>query len=157
MKKRILTLMTLALMLVCGKALAQDCSAIVAPLVQHRGINLDNYPHEKYMYWCVKGHSFFYFADEAPANAKVFSLTDVIEIATREHISSTFVPDLNSFSYYAYNFADIQIQFNNQTLYFRLPEGSGHAYLALRSFVECEDVTMAELAKLRAKGEYDNK
>lgn len=155
MKKIVFSLLMLAVMLVGGKAMAQDCDAIVGPLLQRRGINPDNYSAGKIKFLCIQGRNFFYFADEVSADARVFNLSEVVEIATGTTLPSNFVPDLNTFSYYAYNFEQLQIQFNFQTLYFRLPAGSEHPYLALRSFHDCNAITGEEVAVLSAQGYFD--
>lgn len=152
MKKTVFTLLTLAMMLVCGEVMAQDCDAIIAPLAQRRGLTPENYNAEKLMYFCVRARSFFYFTDNAPEGAKVFNLSEVVNNETQEPIPANFIPDLNTFSYYAYNFEQLQIQFNYQTLFFRLPRGAEYKYLACRSFSDNTLITDAEMEKLRSQG-----
>lgn len=134
---------TVALILVlCGKNVAaQDCWTIVEPLVIQRGLDTSTYPQEKLDMYCQISANQFYIASEVPAGAKLFDITELHDVLTGRNISSDFVLDLSTLSYYRYNFLDFQVQDFHNTIYFSVGKGSNATYLAVRSVVEAKERT----------------
>lgn len=122
---------------------AQNCDAIMLPYfrgnVDRQEQYRDNAP-EKYMYRCVFAQAAFYESDTIPAGAELLDISSVVEYATRTALSSDIVIDLNTFSFYAYNFAEIQVRNNSVTerTCFSTPN-STHPYLVLRSADEMRE------------------
>ena len=119
---------------------AQDCEAIMLPYfggnMERMAAYRDKAP-QKYMYRCVYAQSAFYESDTVPAGAEVLDITKVVEWSTGRTLPRNYVIDLNTFSYYAYNFSQIQVRHDSVTerTYFSTP-GSRHPYLVLRSVNE---------------------
>lgn len=124
---------------------AQDCEALMLPyfggdleqLTDYR----DNAP-EKYMYRCAYAQSAFYESDTVPLGAEVLDISQVVEWSTGEKLSRDIIIDLNTFSFYAYNFNQIQVRHDSVTerTCFATP-GSQHPYLVLRSANEMTELT----------------
>ena len=131
-----------ALFMVAFGAKAQDCEAIMLPYFRGNVERMEDYRDrapEKFMYRCVYAHSAFYESDTIPAGMQVFSITDVLNMTTGVALPSDFVVDLNTLSYYAYNFGAFQARNNSihEGACFSTP-GSTHSYLVLRSLSEME-------------------
>ncbi|MCQ2273689.1 MAG: hypothetical protein MJZ86_02725 [Bacteroidales bacterium] len=131
-----------------GKALAQDCDAILAPFFQLNNMNKDDYPAEKAAWFCILSQNSFYLSTTAPREAHVYDLTDLTDLTTGEKVSSDFVPDLNTLSYYRYNFSHFRHMSGDRACYFRYGRRSDHTYLVLRETNE---------AYLTALHEYNNR
>lgn len=132
-----------ALLLAAFGAKAQDCEAIMLPYFKGNMDRLMDYRDlapEKYMYRCIFAQTAFYESDTIPAGAEVMDISNVVEYATGKKLSSNIVIDLNTFSFYAYNFAEIQVRHNSVTerTCFATPR-SKHPYLVLRSANEMRD------------------
>lgn len=126
-----------AVMLAAMGVKAQDCEAIMLPYFKGDMAKLTQYKQgapEKYKYRCVFAQSAFYESDTVPAGAEVLSITQVVEWATGNTLPSDIVIDLNTFSFYAYSFAQIQVRNNSvmEQTCFSTPN-STHPYLVLRS------------------------
>lgn len=142
MMKKLVIIATLLMAAVGVKA--QDCEALMLPyfrgnidrMTEYR----DNAP-EKFEYRCVFAQSAFYESDTVPAGAEVLDISQVYEWSTGRTLSSNVVIDLNTFSFYAYNFAQIQIRHDSVTeqTCFSTP-GSRHPYLVLRSANEMREL-----------------
>ena len=133
-------LLTVSLLLAGIVVQAQDCEALVLPCFNNDRNALANYPAEKLLYRCLLAQSAFYESDTIPAGAEVMDISNVVEYATGKKLSSNIVIDLNTFSFYAYNFAEIQVRHNSVTerTCFATPR-SKHPYLVLRSANEMRD------------------
>ena len=96
-----------------------------------------SYPTDKLVYRCCYAQAAFYESDTIPAGADVFSIQVVQKKSDGSHIAEDFVVDLNTFSFYAYNFDIMQrnYQESNKVLCFLTPS-STHPYLVLRSISE---------------------
>ena len=121
---------------------AQDCEAIMLPYFNGNVERMENYRDaapEKYMFRCVYAQAAFYEADTVPVDMEVFSITEVRDKATGAALPSDFVVDLNTLSYYAYNFGSFQVrkQSLSDGACFSTP-GSKHPYLVLRSLNEMQ-------------------
>lgn len=137
MKKIILTAIALV-MLACTNVMAQDCKTIVEPLIIMRDLDTNTYPAEKLDLFCQISANQFYMTNEVPKNAKVFNITQLRNVLTGENIPEDFVVDLNTLSYYRYNFLDFQVQDFEHTIYFQVGRKSDKTYLAVRSVVEAK-------------------
>ena len=138
-----------ALLIAAAGVKAQDCEAIMLPYfkgnVERMQAYRDDAP-EKYMYRCVFAQAAFYESDTIPAGAEVMDISKVIEYATGKKLSRNIVIDLNTFSFYAYNFGEIQVRNNSLTeqTCFATPR-SRHPYLVLRSVNEMRAAAEAYL------------
>lgn len=143
-----------ALFMAASVAKAQDCEAIMLPYFYGNVESMEQYRDqapEKYMIRCVYAQAAFYESDEVPAGMEVFSITDVRDRVTGAALPRDFVVDLNTLSYYAYNFGSFQVRKNsiNDGACFSTP-GSRHPYLVLRSVSEMQaaaDKYMEELSR----------
>lgn len=146
------------LMLVAGGLKAQDCEALMLPYfrgnVEQMNEYRDNAP-EKFMYRCVFAQAAFYESDTIPAGAEVMDISKVVEYATGKFLSNDIVIDLNTFSFYAYNFDAIQVRNNSFTerTCFATPR-SRHPYLVLRSANEMRDAADEYLESALKKLQY---
>ena len=113
---------------------AQDCMSIVLPSFGYDTVAFNRYPAEKVMYRCLYSQTSFYESDTIPAGAEMFNISEVREAYGTNHLSQSYVVDLTTLSYYAYNFREIQMLYptGNITICFATPS-STHPYLVLRS------------------------
>ena len=134
---------------------AQDCRDIVLPLFNYDTARFDAYPAAKIMYRCLYSRASFYESDTIPEGAHVYDISEVREANGTQYLPQTFVVDLTTLSYYAYNFLDFQKRFvrGNITLCFSTPS-SAHPYLVLRSIEESHRLAgEAERAYYREQGD----
>ena len=116
---------------------AQDCNAIMLPFFNGDAERLAAYPAEKLEWRCQYARNAFYWSDTVPEGAVVKSITEVVNRQTGIRMTADVQINLNTLSYYAYNFNDIQLIYPkpNVTICFSTP-GSEHPYLVLRSIDE---------------------
>lgn len=121
---------------------AQNCEAIVLPLFNGDKAVLASCPAEKIDYHCRYSRNAFYVSDTVPEWAEMKSLTELRNKMTGETLTNDFVVDLETLSYYAYNFIDLQCQYRETdvVICFRTPK-SEHPYLVLRSLKEIYALT----------------
>ena len=129
-----------ALFMAAIGANAQDCEAIMLPYFRGNVQNMENYRDwapEKFDYRCIYAQAAFYVSDTVPAGMEVFSIKDVRDKITGAALPGDFVVDLNTLSYYAYNFGDFQVRKNSimEGACFSTPS-SEHPYLVLRSVLD---------------------
>ncbi|MBR4229281.1 MAG: hypothetical protein IKR83_01060 [Bacteroidales bacterium] len=134
--KRIIILTGLCLMSISG-LLAQNCEAIMLPYFGGNEQRMHEYPAPKFEWRCKYSQNAFYVADQVPENAVVRSLTEITEKSTGKKLTEEFVVDLETLSYYAYNFLDMQYEYKGDktVICFPTPK-SEHPYLVLRSLNE---------------------
>ena len=116
---------------------AQDCNAIVLPLFQYDSVRLSQYPADKVMYRCLYSQASFYESDTIPAGVDVYDISQVKETYGTNYLPQSYVVDLTTLSYYAYNFQQFQFLYptGSTTICFYTPS-STHPYLVLRSIEE---------------------
>lgn len=117
---------------------AQNCEAIMLPFFGGNQQKMNEYPEPKFQWRCQYSQNAFYVTDQVPEDAVMRSLGELTNKMTGQKVSpETFVVDLNTLSYYGYNFQQLQLQYpkGDVTLCFPTP-GSEHAYLVLRSLDE---------------------
>ena len=136
--------MTLALVLAATGLKAQDCDAIMLPYFKGDANRMQAYKEnapEKFQYRCNYATAAFIESDTIPAGLDVFNISEVKEIATGKNLSERFVVDLNTLSYYAYDFSRFQAMRHPDEVRvcFRTP-GSSHPYLVLRSMMEMGNI-----------------
>ena len=122
---------------------AQNCEAIVLPFFGGDRAKMANYPADKLDYRCRYSRNAFYVSDTVPEVAEMRSLTELKDKATGRNLTEDFVVDLETLSYYAYNFLDLQCQYHeggNTVICFPTPK-SEHPYLVLRSLNEIQGMT----------------
>ncbi len=133
-----------ALFMVAAGVRAQDCEALMLPYFGNDRVSMENYqtaaPY-KYEWRCAYAKAAFYEADEVPAGADVFQISEVKDKFTGNTLSANYVVDLNTLSYYGYTFYDFQLRYpkGDKTLCFATP-GSVHPYLVLRSIEEMHEL-----------------
>ncbi len=140
MKKYVFLLLA-SLACSCGLLRAQDCRAIVAPHFNNNLEVVDEIPYGKLFSLCAFSRHSFFVTDEVPAGATVYNISQVKVNTSQNYLPESFVVDLNTLSFYAYNFNEFQKTPWGMTVYFRTP-GSTHSYLGLRSYTEA--MTLAE-------------
>lgn len=126
-----------ALLLLALNAGAQDCESIVLPRFGYDTAAFQNYPEGKILYLCWYSQASFYESDTVPAGVEVFNIGEVREAHGTNYLPQSYVVDLTTLSYYAYNFQEFQQRYRrgNVTLCFATPS-STHPYLVLRSIEE---------------------
>ena len=118
----------------------KDCNAILRPFYAQRGLSPDTYPAEKSEHFCNFSTNSFYFVDQLPHGAVFFSFSVLTNLMTGEKAPANTRVDLNTFSYFTYDFPTFQGQFPYKTIYFELV-GNDHRYLAVRPYGEAIDRT----------------
>lgn len=137
MKKLFFTIV--ASLLFCSFAQAQDCEAIVAPFLQMKGIKAADYPEGKAKDRCLFSQNSFYLTNEVPQASLVFEFGELTNMLTQQHPENNEV-DLNTLSYYLYNFMDFQVRDYHRTIYFHIGN-KDYRYLAVRCYDETMDRT----------------
>lgn len=115
---------------------AQDCSAIVRPMCILRGIDTNTYPIEKLDYFCRISQHAFFITKEVPSDAVVHNISELTNTITGEKVPQSFVADLNTISFWGYNFEKFRPKDYRQPIYFRMGRGSNVQYLAVRTYKE---------------------
>lgn len=139
MKKLFLTAIVTILFCSAAAVQAQNCEAIVQPLLEQMGTTKDYYPAEKINHFCIFSHQAFYLTDKVPDAALVYEISDLVTWGTDSHPSADMVIDLNTLSFWAYNFQNFQRV--DRTIYFQLGKKNSHKYLAVRSYNETSILT----------------
>lgn len=111
---------------------AQDCEVIMLPYFGNNVQKLQSYPAEKLAIRCAFARFSFTVADELGDEAYLYDISEVKNRFSGENLPADYKVNLDSLSYYGYNFDWFQGQHPYQTVYFRTP-GSEHRYLVLRS------------------------
>ena len=135
MNKKMKNLVPLFVLVVLlgGKTIqAQDCHAIVLPKCNYDEELLASMPEEKLAIHCAYAYNMFYFADEWPEGAPIYAIEEVKFYRDGTKLDKNIKIDLETFSYYAYNFVEFQAKHNGKEIYFMTP-GSEHPYLVLRT------------------------
>ncbi len=138
MKKIILSFIVVVVFGATNMASAQDCSAIVRPLCIQRNIDTSTYPAEKLELFCSYSRNIFFFTQQVPEGANVHDIWELTDYMTGEKLPRTFVPDLNTFSYWGYNFEQFRPNSSMEYVYFRMGEGSETQYLGVRPYGEAQ-------------------
>ena len=138
-----------ALFMAAFGAYAQDCEAIMLPFFKGNMEKLNNHRNiapDKFEWRCTYATAAFIESDTIPTGLAVYNISEVRSLATGETLPENFVVDLNTLSYYAYNFYEgfqAHHYYGNVTYCFSTPS-SAHPYLVLRSI----DDMKAEAMKL---------
>ena len=132
MKRTIPILIVMMTVAVTVSAQTRDCRQIVLPHVGYNQAQLDNMPAEKIEWYCRYSANSFFVTDTLPAGAPVYDISALVSVHTGSNLTNEFVVNLETLSYYAYNFWDFQVPNGDQTIFFRTP-ASRHAYLGVYS------------------------
>ncbi len=138
--KKFLLLAIIATTLFAGKLQAQDCEYIVSGKFNFNTAKVSLFSPAKLDYYCRYSRNSFYVTNEVPAGAAVMNISVLKNIHTQEYLTMDYVVNLDSLSYYAYDFPRYQPMEFGQTLYFRTPN-SEYQYLALRSYKDVVTMT----------------
>ncbi|MCR4811364.1 MAG: hypothetical protein K5867_02070 [Bacteroidales bacterium] len=133
MKRILLTILLLTVFSV--SLCAQNCDEIVLPHVNYDRAKLEQMPKDKVQWYCNFSRNSFFVTNDVPACSVVHDIRDVVYKKTGAKIGEGFVVNLESLSYYAYNFSEFQYQNYEKTIYFHTP-GSTYKYLGLYSINE---------------------
>ena len=133
MKRILLTILLLTVFSV--SLCAQNCDEIVLPHVNYDRAKLEQMPKDKVQWYCNFSRNSFFVTNDVPAGSVVHDIRDVVYKKTGAKIGEGFVVNLESLSYYAYNFSEFQYQNYEKTIYFHTP-GSTYKYLGLYSINE---------------------
>lgn len=141
MKKMILIA---ALVLTATGIKAQDCEALMLPYFGNDRAKMEHYQTVaayKFEWRCAVAQAAFYESDTVPAEADLFQISEVKDVFTGKCLSGNYVVNLNTLSYYAYNFKEFQLKYphGDKTLCFATPR-SAHPYLVLRSIEDMHDM-----------------
>lgn len=144
--KRII--LTASLVLVFAGLKAQNCEALMLPYFGNDAARMAEYQQmapSKFAWRCAYARTAFYESDTVPDGADLFSISEVVELSTGNHLSTNLVVDLATFSVYAYDFKRFQLLYptGDKVLCFITPS-STHPYLVLRSIEQI----LAESEKL---------
>lgn len=142
--KQLLIIGTL-LLAMAGKVSAQNCEAIVLPHFGNNQAALQMINDQKLATYCYYARHAFFVTNTLPEGAISYSITAVKDVFTGAHLPSTFEVDLETLSYYAYNFNDFRINHWGRTVYFSTPN-STYRYLVLRPESGTRDFTPEEAA-----------
>lgn len=139
-------IMTLA----CGVVYAQqsDCRDIVLPKLKYDVQRLDRMPAEKVEWYCAFSRNSFFETDTIPQDAVVYDISVLKFKKDGSNVGSDFVVNLNTLSFYAYDFDLYRHKHFHSTVYFHTPS-SAHAYLAVRSYIETMRLTNAKPQKTK--------
>ena len=141
MKRILLTAVAVLLLGAAANAQSQrDCAAIVRDYYLTSGNDPETYPADKAEYRCRFSANAFYLTTDLPNGCTVFMFTDLTNLITGEHPAPVETVDLNTFSYYTYNFLDLQAHDYHRTIYIDL-SGNGYQFLAVRPYDEIMDRT----------------
>ena len=133
MKRILLTILLLTVFSV--SLCAQNCDEIVLPHVNYDRAKLEQMPKDKVQWYCNFSRNSFFVTNDVSAGSVVHDIRDVVYKKTGAKIGEGFVVNLESLSYYAYNFSEFQYQNYEKTIYFHTP-GSKYKYLGLYSINE---------------------
>lgn len=92
---------------------AQNCDAIVLPYFRGDVARMEEYKSlapEKFEYRCMISQSMMDVSDTIPQGALTFNINELTDILTGEKLPADFVVDINTMSYYQYNFRDFLAQ-----------------------------------------------
>ena len=120
-----------------GSLSAQDCEAIVLPMVNNDAALLARYPADKIAYYCAFSQFSFEVADSLPTGAPVHEINEVQDVLTKVFLDKDVRIDLTALSYYRYDFSRFQGMHAQATVYFHTP-GSEHAYLVLVPYSDAQ-------------------
>lgn len=140
MKKLLIFAFVIVASAFIGRVNAQNCEEIVLPHINYNREVLDIMPAEKLDWYCRYSQSAFFMTDKVPTGAVVYDLTELVCKRDNAHVAADFMVDMNTFSYYAYNFYDFQIRTKNDQIYFRLNRGDRHKYLGVRTLLQMEKI-----------------
>ena len=130
--KKTIPLFIVIILLFHQNILGQDCRSIVLPMYNYNEEVYNNVPDDKLAIHCAYARNMFYIADEWPEGNPIYIISEVKNISTGEFLSKEIEINLDSLSYYAYNFIDFQSRHNDKEIYFETI-GSRHRYLVLRT------------------------
>ena len=140
--KKILIITAIIFMVgLLNPAKAQDCEAIVGPYLTIRGLDPQSYPIEKQEYFCQVSRNTFYLVDEVPEGAPVYNIREVTNRLTGKKVSRDFVVDLNTLSFWEYDFMNFQVSHPYVTIYYRLGSNNTAQYLDVRNYGEALERT----------------
>lgn len=136
MKKIIFTVLVVVAFGWANNVDAQDCSAIVRPLCIQRDIDTNTYPAEKLQIFCHYSQCAFFITTNVPDEAVVNDISVLTNTITGEKVSRNFVADLNTISYWGYNFDKFRPKGMEKPIYFRMRRGNTTQYLGVRTLTE---------------------
>lgn len=102
-----------AMLMVFGGLKAQDCDAIMLPFFKGDMQRMEEYKAvapEKFEYRCMISQSMMDVSDTIPQGALTFNINELTDILTGEKLPADFVVDINTISYYQYNFREFLAQ-----------------------------------------------
>ena len=121
---------------------AQNCDSLVRPKFASVPQVYDQQPAQKIQHYCNFAYNAFYWSDTLPQNAVVYDIADVSNKVSGQHISQNKIINLNTFSYYAYNFDEFQYRNYYQFICFRVGAGNPARYLVLRDYNTIMNITL---------------
>lgn len=138
--KKVVFIGVMILLVIGGKAKAQDCASIVLPRYNYDSSVLERMAPEKLSWYCNFSHNTFFETNTVPNGAVVYNLSDVFEYSTGQNLTDNFVVDLTTLSLYRYSFNQLQKAKKDETVYVRTPN-SRYNYLGIRSYEDAHRMT----------------
>lgn len=138
MKKIIFTVIVLFAIGWTNMGRAQDCRAIVRPFYIQMQIDSTTYPAEKEAYFCHISQNMFFITEQVPSGSTVYNLSELTNTLTNQKVDQNYEIDLNTLSYWGYDFYRFRPQGKGEIVYFRLGKRSDHRYLAMRPYQEAQ-------------------
>lgn len=133
-----------ALMLSAAGVKAQDCEALILPYFGNNRAVMDRYPADKQDYYCMMARAAFYVSDTVPAGAEVVNFSEVQPYRGSAPLPANYVVDLNTLSYFAYNFEMFQKRNGFETTVCFSTPSSTHPYLVMRSYSDMMEIVNNE-------------
>lgn len=131
-KKRIILIAAVLMLFGGNSILAQDCRTIVLPMCNYNEDEYEMIPEDKLEIHCAYSRNMFYFADEWKEGNPIYNIWDVRENRSGNMLDKNVKINLDSLSYYAYNFIEFHARHNGKEIYFYTPQ-SEHKYLVMRT------------------------
>jgi len=113
-----------------GTLSAQNCEAIVLPMLNNDANQLAMFPADKIAFHCAFSYYSFQVSDTLASAAPLHDISEVKDLLTGEQVSSDVNIDLDVLSYYRYDFNRFQIMHPEVPIYFHT-RSSSHPYLVL--------------------------
>lgn len=136
MKKIVFTLLAVLAFGWSSQGQERDCRAILYPLYVLEGVDSTTLPADKAEYYCNFSRCAFFITNEVPSDAIVNNITELTDRVTGKKVPNGFVADLNTISYWGYDYYTFRPRNYEKPIYFRMGRGNNVKYLGVRAYKE---------------------
>lgn len=136
MKKIVLTLLVVLAFGWTSQAQERNCRAVLYPLYILEGVDSTYLPEDKAEDYCDFSRCAFFITNEVPSDAIVHNITELTDRITGKKVPDGFVADLNTISYWGYDYDTFRPRRYEQPIYFRMGSGKNVQYLGVRGYRE---------------------